>query len=136
MKHLEVITGGRRCGKTTKSLEWVEQGSRTDSYPFWSRVLVVVNAQEADRLRAELRRRYRSRRQFDIATDSVYNMVYCVEEWRRATFGREPVEIRVENADLVLYDMFCLGGIKLDSVTMTAHATILHGGMWPDDEER
>jgi hypothetical protein len=103
---VELIISGRRCGKTTKCLEWVMGAERTDSYPFWDRVILCFTSQEADRLRGELRRRARSLRWSDQLVSLVYNMVYSCEEWKRAQVGRHPVKVWIDNADLYLQQQF------------------------------
>lgn len=104
-----VYIAGRRCGKTTKVIEWVEQGKRTPVYPFWTRVIVTPTAQEADRLRELLFTRAEARgAPTGLLTEGLlYNQVYAAEEWRRAHIPRDWIgEIAIDNAEWLLQTMF------------------------------
>jgi hypothetical protein len=116
---MELIIGGRRYGKTTQALEWVDQAERIKGYPFWSRVLLVVNSHEADRLRKLLRDRAEARGEGDPA-GLIYNKVYCVEEWKTAKVGANDVDVMLDNADLVLASLFNRRGSRLAGATWTA----------------
>ena len=85
---MEVFAWGRQAGKTYTLVEWVKEGVETDSYPGWSRVLLTHSLDEAQRLRT----RY----------DLDYRQVFFVGEWQRARLGRKPVQVALDNADLVL----------------------------------
>lgn len=85
---MKVIVNGRQSGKTFRLIQWVKEGFETTSYPGWTRVLLTHSLDEAQRLRA----------QYDLE----YRQVFSVSEWQTARLGREPVEIAVDNADLVL----------------------------------
>jgi 3-deoxy-D-manno-octulosonic-acid transferase len=52
-----VFIHGRRYGKTLAALEWAEQAQLLEQAPFWDRVIVTATKKEAERLRAELRKR-------------------------------------------------------------------------------
>jgi hypothetical protein len=86
-----VMARGRQAGKTYDLRGWVKQGVETDSYPGWSRVILTHSLEEAQRLRT--------------AYDLDYRQVFSVEEWRSARLGRRPVEVALDNADLVLAQM-------------------------------
>jgi hypothetical protein len=85
---VKVFARGRQAGKTHELVEWVKEGVETDSYPGWSRVLLTHSIEEAQRLRT----RY----------SLSYNQVYAASEWKKARLGRKPVEVALDNADLVL----------------------------------
>lgn len=118
---MEIIIGGRRCGKTTKCLEWVDEAERVQGYPFWNRILLTVSQREADRLRQALRRRARARGERDSA-GLIYNKVYCVEEWQRTRVGAEEVKVMIDNADLVLQDLIGRGNQELAGITWNLNA--------------
>ena len=85
---MKVIVNGRQSGKTYTLVQWVKEGEQTDSYPGWSRVILTHTIDEANRLRT--------------LYDLDYRQVFSVGEWGSARLGRKPVEIAVDNADLVL----------------------------------
>ena len=85
---MKVFARGRQAGKTHTLVEWVREGVETDSYPGWSRVLLTHSLDEAQRLRT----RY----------DLDYRQVFAATEWKAARLGRRPVEVALDNADLVL----------------------------------
>ena len=82
---------GRRAGKTHDLIQWVKQGEKMETYPGWSRVILTHSLQEAQRLRTE----------FDVD----YRQVFSVAEWRSARLGNRPVEVALDNADLVLAEV-------------------------------
>jgi hypothetical protein len=120
---MELFIGGRRSGKTTACLRWVEQATQTASYPFWDRVLLAVNKGEADRLRRLLRERAVDRGWTQPRLGLTYNMVYTVEEWGAAHLGIKPVQVMLDNADLFLSDLFNRGGNRLIGFTASGTAT-------------
>lgn len=86
---MDIIARGRQAGKTYEAVQWVLEGEQTDSYPGWTRVILAHNIHEADRIREDYP-----------ALD--YRQVFGIEEMRNARFGPKPVEIAVDNADMVL----------------------------------
>jgi hypothetical protein len=100
---MEIYTAGRQQGKTTYLIDWVREGIKTDSYPFWDRVILTYSIQEADRLR----RKYK----LD------YNQVYSTIEWTRSHIGPKPVKLAIDNADILLSEMF--GRNTVDIATFT-----------------
>lgn len=91
MAELAIVARPRQGGKTTEVVEWIQQGARTDSYPGWSRVLLTHTVHDADRVRR------------DFGLD--YHQVFSIEEWRTARLGRLPVEVAMDNADIVLANL-------------------------------
>lgn len=89
LAEVQVVARARRNGKTTEAVEWVLAGEATDSYPFWTRVLLVPTIDAADN----------ARRQFP-ALD--YRQVFAWSEWQRARLGALPVEVAVDNADILI----------------------------------
>lgn len=85
---MKVIARPRQAGKTYELIQWLKGGERTDSYPGWSRILLCHSLEEAQRIRT--------------AGQLDYRQVFSVEEWRSARIGQKPVEVAVDNADLVL----------------------------------
>lgn len=84
-----VVARPRIGGKTTEAVEWVLAGEPTDSYPFWSRVLLVPTIEAADQ----------ARKRFP-ALD--YRQVFAWSEWRQARLGARPVEVALDNADILI----------------------------------
>lgn len=99
-----VIVAGRRQGKTTQLLEWLKEAKRTDSYPFWDRVLLVHTTREAQRLRIDLRTEAEEKGIED--SGLYYNLVYSYEEWKGAYLGVCPVDIAVDNLDFLISHHF------------------------------
>lgn len=85
---MKIYANGRQSGKTYRLIQWVKNGKKTDSYPGWSRILLCHSLDEAQRIRT----------QYDLD----YRQVFSVSEWQRARKGHEPVEVALDNADLVL----------------------------------
>lgn len=85
---MKVIVRGRQAGKTYDLVQWVKQGDETNSYPGWSRVILTHSIAEAERIR-------------DLY-DLDYRQVFSAEEWRTARLGLKPVEVAVDNAELIL----------------------------------
>lgn len=86
---VRVVARPRRNGKTTEAVEWVLAGEATDSYPFWTRVLLVSSIDAADNVRSQFP-----------ALD--YRQVFAWDEWRRARLGTRPVEVALDNADILI----------------------------------
>jgi hypothetical protein len=86
---VNIIVRPRQAGKTYEAVQWVLEGEQTDSYPGWSRVLLCHTLQEADRIRKDFP-----------ALD--YRQVFSWREWRERHPGLKPVEVAVDNADLIL----------------------------------
>jgi hypothetical protein len=89
---MEIYTAGKQQGKTTHLINWVREGVKTDSYPFWDRVILTISIREADRLRK------------DYNLD--YNQIYPAREWLNAHIGPKPVKVAIDNADIVLSEIF------------------------------
>lgn len=88
---MKVIVNGRQAGKTYTLVQWVKEGERTDSYPFWSRVILTHNIADADRLRKDY--------------DLDYRQVFSIGEWGSARLGPRSVELGLDNVDLLLQRM-------------------------------
>lgn len=99
---MKFMVTGRAHGKTSTLVEWVKQGEPTDSYPFWTRVILCPDFRQAQQLRMD----------FDLE----YRQVFGIDEWKRARLGARPVELAIDNVDLFLeYELG--GGIKLVTAT-------------------
>lgn len=94
---MRIVYRARRAGKTTELIAWVLAGEKTRSYPFWSRVLLVHQLQEAQHLRV---------RGNKYGLD--YNQVFSMLEWSNARLGILPVELAIDNADFILQSL--IGG--------------------------
>ncbi len=112
-----VFVGGRRGGKTTKCLEWLEQAKRVPQYPFWDRILLTPSLDEAQRLRVMLRRREEERNGPEAGSGLYYNLVYSFEEWRTARLGLGwQGEVAVDNAEWIIEREI---GQRVSLMTMT-----------------
>lgn len=45
---MQVLAADRRRGKTTQLLRWLSEGEPRDSWPSWSRVIIVPSKEEAE----------------------------------------------------------------------------------------
>jgi hypothetical protein len=98
-----VILGGRRTGKTTHLLKWLEDAQRRSYYPFWDRVLLVHTTDRAQHLRIGLRKDAELK---GVADSSLYyNLVYSYEEWKGARLGGD-VMIAVDDIDFLISRYF------------------------------
>ena len=101
-----IIHKGRAEGKTTDLVRWVKEGKDTKSYPFWSRVILVHSLQEAQRMR---------KKGNEYGLD--YTQVYSYQEWANAYKGLLPVEVGIDNADILLQSLFGIHPVKVVSIT-------------------
>lgn len=100
-----VVVTGRRCGKTTKCLEWLAGAKRVPHYPFWDRILLTFSPEEAQRIRVKLRTDAEEANLPDAAL--YYNLVYSFEEWRTAHLGSQwSGEVAVDNAEFIISQYF------------------------------
>jgi hypothetical protein len=87
---MQVFVGGRRSGKTARMIQWLGEGHRTTSYPFWSRVVITHDLRSAEELRkGVLKDMYPG--------EDVYRWVFSLDEWKTAHVGKQPVEVAVDN---------------------------------------
>jgi len=86
---MNIIVRPRQAGKTHEIVQWVLAGEKTDSYPGWTRVLLAISIAEAGRIR-------------DAYPDLDYRQVFSWYEWQGARLGPKPVEVAIDNVDLVL----------------------------------
>ena len=87
---MEVVVRPRRAGKTNELIEWVKQGEKRRAYPFWTRIILTYSMQEAERLRKTP------------AFGLDYHQVFSAKEWRNRYRGTKPLEVGVDNADILL----------------------------------
>ena len=99
----QIIVRPRQAGKTHAAVEWVLEGEATDSYPGWTRVLLTQSITEADRVRQAF-------------PELDYRQVFSFNEWRNARLGAKPVEVAVDNADMILASLL---GQTPSRITMT-----------------
>lgn len=86
---MQIIVRPRQMGKTHAMVQWVLEGERTDSYPGWSRVILTPDIRQADYLRAQY-------------PNLDYRQVFSWQEWRDARLGYRPVDVAVDNAEMIL----------------------------------
>jgi hypothetical protein len=83
---MKFVIRPRQSGKTEELIAWVRQGHRT-RYG-WSRVIVTHNVMEAGRLEQE----------YHLHAGQVYDLKY----WETASLSCGPVEIGIDNVDILL----------------------------------
>jgi hypothetical protein len=88
---MQVFVSGRQTGKTHLLAEWAKNGTRVDSYPGWSRIILTTDLREADRLRGPGN---------PFGLD--YHQVFSVTEWRNGRFRFPDLQVGVDNIDIVL----------------------------------
>jgi hypothetical protein len=93
-------------GKTQELVNWVKEGVQTDSYPGWSRILIVPNREQATFIYSTYKKEL----------EDIHHRVYFLEEWQRAHLGGEKVEIALDNADMVLQRLFGTNPLKVISI--------------------
>jgi hypothetical protein len=84
-----VLVRPRQAGKTHALVQWVKEGEATNSYPFWSRIILTPSIEQAMRLREEYE-------------DLDYNQVFAWIEWSTMRRGSLPVEVAVDNLDMIV----------------------------------
>lgn len=89
MGNTQIVVRPRQAGKTSAAVQWVREGVSTNSYPFWSRVLLVPSIHEAGRIRKDY-------------PELDYRQVFSFAEWRNARLGRMPVEVAVDNVEALI----------------------------------
>jgi hypothetical protein len=87
-----------------KLIEWVKKGEKTDSYPFWSRVIITATTMQAITLRSN-------------NPELDYNQIYSLEEWQRAHIGPKPVELALDDIDLLCGWLVKQGTVKVITLT-------------------
>lgn len=92
---MQVLNWPKRAGKTTKLALWVKEGERTDSYPGWTRIMLVPTIQEAVHVR----------NQFKLDP----HQIFSYEEWRKAYHaafqGEAHIEVAVDRAETLIHDL-------------------------------
>lgn len=106
---MRLFISGRQEGKTTRLIDWVKQGRKTQSYPGWDRIMLVPAMADADHIR-----RANNPHGLD------YRQVFCLAEYKAGKFGRLPVEIGIDNVDLVLAALLDTRYDRVEVATMTA----------------
>ena len=86
---MHIIVRPRQAGKTHAIVQWILAGEKTNSYPGWSRVLLCHDLASADYVRKQF-------------PELDYRQVFSWREWRERRPGPKPVEVAVDNADLIL----------------------------------
>ncbi len=90
---MKIIVQPRRAGKTYKLVEWVRQSEKLSDYPYWSRIMLVSNMMEAERIRNSY--------------DLDYHQVFTFDDWQHRYFSpTTEVEVAIDNAELIFTRMF------------------------------
>lgn len=106
---LRIVAGDRRQGKTTRLVDWLQQGERIDRYPGRSRILLTSHEREAQRVRKEF------------ALD--YHQVYSLRDWThryRQGFS-QGLEVAIDDAELILRET--VGNQRLAIISTTGRST-------------
>lgn len=103
---LKILAMDRQEGKTSAAMDWLCGGERAPGYPGWSRVLIVMNRGEVERLRRAHR----------VLLEDFDRRVYSWDEWSRAVGVSPETEVCIDNAELFLAR---IPG-RLSMMTMTA----------------
>jgi hypothetical protein len=97
---MRIIHLGRRLGKTTRLIEWVERGKPTQMWPGWSRIILTPTMEEADTIRRTLRARG--------GKADTYRWVFSWGEWQRAQISAAQsldLEVGIDNLDILLNNL-------------------------------
>lgn len=99
-----LLHAGRCTGKTTQALAWLSHGERVRGYPGWSRVLLVHDLAEIERLRGEWGAHVRDHETGDRRQrlEDFDRRVYVLHDWVRALVTSD-VDVCIDNLDLMLH---------------------------------
>lgn len=106
---MKFMIAGRREGKTCELVRWALEGHETNSYPFWSRVILTCSISRADQIRKDY-------------PELDYRQVFSMHEWMHARLGKsiKPVEIGIDDINDYLAHEF-------GNVTFVTASGELHG---------
>lgn len=90
---MRVITTGKHQGKTTALIGWVAAGKPMQGYPGWTRILLVHDRNEHNRLR----------RRYWWCIDDFEHRIYTLTDWCNARNVSRGVAIAIDNLDLHLH---------------------------------
>lgn len=105
---MHVLIADRQQGKSTRLMEWVQNGVPCNDYPFWTRVAIVSDLQRCQDLKD---RYWRKMKDFD-------HRVYTMREIENGRFTSRETLYRLDDLDSFL--PFIFPGLKLDGFTITA----------------
>ena len=108
---MEILFTGRQEGKTTRLMNWVNDGERIEGYPGWSRVAIVPNRARHN----DIKRMYWNELEdFD-------HRVYTLLEIQQGHFPNRDTSYRLDDLDEFLTIFF--PGIWVSGFTIT-------GSLW------
>lgn len=107
---MQVIVGDRQQGKTTRLVEWVNQGRKVNDYPGWSRIIVTVDK----------RRAVQMCKKYSLPSDRVFSYTEYREHFRGRKIYRD-LEIGVDDLDTIVANQFSYAG-QGRVVAATMHA--------------
>lgn len=107
---MHVLIKNRQEGKTTQLMKWVADGVPLDKdgYPFWSRVVIVVDAKRFDILKREY---WSKLEDFD-------HRVFTLNDIQHGRFVNRKTKYRLDDFEDFFFAF--LPGINIDGFTMTA----------------
>jgi hypothetical protein len=112
---VSTLLAGRQEGKTTRLIEWLLQGERIDSWPSWSRVLIVAEARQIEPIRSNYTAADQQLREQG-CVGGLGKVVLSVGSYSLHRLRLSDVEVAVDNAeDLITQQL----GFRPDVVSMT-----------------
>lgn len=97
----KVLVLDRQQGKTTWAIRWLMGGHKVDGWPGWSRVLVVMTANEARRILIDYPDE--QGKLHAMGNGGLGKLVITLDEARHALSVADPqVEVAFDNADLLV----------------------------------
>lgn len=105
---MQVLVTSRHEGKTTKLMEWVSNGTAVKEYPFWSRVVIVVDLRSYNNIK----------RNWWGKIDDFDHRVYTWHDIQQGRFHSRHTEYRIDDFDAFIPLFF--SGLYVGGFTMTA----------------
>ena len=109
MEEFEVLVAERAHGKTTESILWLADAERIDTYPGWTRVLVVPTEAMAGHIRNEFRSR----------VPNIERRVFSFDEWATIRGVSQRVEVRIDELGMLLTKVFGIMPGRITGFTIT-----------------
>ena len=116
---MKIWSGGRASGKTTAAVEWLLGGERAGRPHGWSRAILCIHDDEAERVRKVVLGKTVGLIRYDNFRN-VRVPVYSQREWGRIDSRGPMTEVFIDNVDLFLERMLCA---KVAGITFTTEET-------------
>lgn len=122
---MKIVQLDRGRGKTTQLIDWLHFGQFRHGYPFWTRIIITPDINQADMIRSILHKMHDQdtgvcRLEKNPCTHDPYRWVFSWDEWLRVSLGRstENIEVAIDNVDMLLR-MLIRGKGRLKILTLT-----------------